>query len=348
MPGYENDRVVRALRGESLDRTPIWMMRQAGRTDPAYLALRESSGLALEDLFRHPELAARITLLPQRFGVDALILFQDILTPLTPLGAHFRFRPGPELETPLRRPEQAQALAAYDVDAALGFVGETLERVRSALDGALPVLGFAGAPFTLLTFMVQGRSFGDAIPETLDFVRTHPEAAHAALETITGMTVAYLERQAAWGAAAVQLFESAAHLVPEDLYRAFALPYQQAIFGALRGRVPTIHFARELGDLGLLDAAGADVISLPSAIGIDAARRALGAERVFQGNLDNHLLAHGPMEAVRAAAEACVRAGELRGHVFNLSHGLLRETPFERVLELVRIVHGVTRASLEA
>jgi uroporphyrinogen decarboxylase len=338
-PPPVNDCLLRALRGERTDYTPIWLMRQAGRSDPAYLKLREDAGLPLEALFCHPEWAARITQLPQRFGVDALILFQDILTPLTPLGRPFIFRPGPVLDRPVRTEADAQSLEPYDVPAALGFVGETLDRVRGRLNGALPVLGFAGAPLTLLVFLVEGQSFGDKITQTLEFLHNHGAAAHDALERITQVTIAYLKYQRAHGVAAVQLFESAAHLLSEELYREFALPYQQAVFTALRGTVPTIHFARELGDLPLLDAAGADVISLPHSVDIREARAILGEDRVFQGNLDNHLLAQGSLTSIRSAAEECVRAGGQRGHIFNLSHGLLRETPIEHILQLVRIVH---------
>ncbi len=332
----------RAARGEKTERTPVWLMRQAGRTDPAYLELREKSGLPLEILFNAPEWSAPITLLPKRFGVDALIVYQDILTPLAPMGARFLFRPGPTLETPLRDWDDLDRLHAFDPENELACIPETFARVRGMLDEPLPVLGFAGAPLTLLTFLVEGGSFGETAPKLKQFLAERPEQAHRLLGLMADVMIAYLRMQANAGAAAVQLFESAAFLLDRAAYAEFALPYQQRVFAGLRGVVPTIQFAREWPHLDDLDAAGADIISLPSTVGIRQARTALGPNRVFQGNLDNHLLATGPIEAITASARACLAEGEHRGHIFNLSHGLLRETPFEHILELVKTVRLAT------
>lgn len=331
---------MRAVRGERTPQVPVWLMRQAGRTDPAYLRLKEEAGLPLEEMFRHAELAARTTLLPRRMGVDALIYFQDILTPLGPMGAPFLFRPGPVLESPIRTASQVRALHTYDVVEALPFIPEIFRLVREELDGAMPVLGFAGAPFTLAVFLIEGRSFGARAEQAQAFLDQEPALAHELLERLTEMTVDYLRLQIRAGAAAVQLFESAAYLLSPAAYRTFALPYQQRIFESLRGSVPTIAFARERDEIELLDEAGADVISLPSSIGIDEARARLGAQRVVQGNVSNRLLARGSREAIADSARACVRAGGGRGHIFNLDHGLLRETPFGNILHLIRTVHG--------
>lgn len=334
----KNDVFLRAMNGEETPYTPIWMMRQAGRTDPAYLKLKEDAGLPLEALFRHPEYSSEITLLPKRIGVDALIYFQDILTPLTPMGAHFVFAPGPLLEKPVESEADIDALQPFDVEAELPFIRETLERIMAADGGELPVLGFAGAPLTLAVFILEGKSFGESAGRAMDFMAASPKVLHRLLDRITEMTIDYLTYQARCGVAAVQLFESAAFLLSHAQYQEFALPYQQRIFAALKGVVPTINFARQWDGLDDLDAAGADIISLPASIGIREARAHLGADRVFQGNLDNYLLAHGAEEDIAAAMAACVSAGEHRGHIFNLSHGLLRETPFERVTNLVRQV----------
>lgn len=334
----DNSLFARAARGEATERTPVWLMRQAGRTDPEYNRLKEEAGLPLEQLFNHPEWAARISLLPRRIGVDAIIFFQDILTLLGPMGAPFVFRPGPVLKAPVRTPEQVDALQPLDPDRDLPFVGETFARIHAELGGALPVLGFAGAPFTLLVFLAEGKSFGSDAPAARAFLAAHPEAARHLLEKLTGATIAYLRYQVRAGAAAVQLFESAAFLLDEPEYRALALPYQQRIFEALRGEAPTIHFARDRGSLELLAAAGADILSLPASISIAQAREALGPDTVVQGNLDNTLLARGPWGAIEAAALQCLREGGHCGHIFNLSHGLLRETPFEHVTRLVQLV----------
>lgn len=331
-----NDLLLKALRGESLPRPPVWLMRQAGRTDPKYNALKEELGLPLEALFRHPEHAATISLLPQRLGVDAIIFFQDILTPLAPMGAEFVFRPGPVLDRPIRTPEDVERLTTYVVPDALGFVGETFFTIHERLDGALPVLGFAGAPWTLAVFLIEGGSFGREAPAALEFARTHPDALRALLERLTIITVDYLHYQIESGAAAVQLFESAAYLLNEAEYRALALPYQQQVFAAIRGQAPTINFARELDDLDLLDAAGADVISLPSTISMAEARARFGPDRVLQGNVSNRLVQEGPLDAIGAAVRRCVEEGGRRAHIFNLDHGLLKDTPFEHVKYVIR------------
>lgn len=335
---YHNDLMIRALRGEQTQRTPIWLMRQAGRTDPAYLKLRDGTGLPLEDLFRHPEWAAKISVLPQRMGIDAIIFYQDILTPLSPMGAHFVFRPGPTLVEPLVDVAAVDALSLYDVEKEMSFVGETFSGIHALLEGELPVLGFAGSPLTLAVFILQGGSFGETAAPAMTFIREHGAVAHRLLEKLCEMTIAYLKYQADCGAAALQLFESAAFLLTRDEYEEFALPYQQRIFAALKGVVPTIQFARDWPHLDLLDAAGADVISLPASISIAQARATLGADRVFQGNVDNKLLVDGTQAEIAAAARECVASGGSRGHIFNLSHGLLRETPYENVVHLVQTV----------
>lgn len=343
----KNDTVLSALRGEKTPYTPIWMMRQAGRTDPEYLKYKEKAGLPLEDLFRHPDHATEITLLPRRFGVDALIYFQDILTPLAPMGAEFVFAPGPQLHTPCDSVAALENLHPYDVERELAFVGETFAQLNARVQGALPLLGFAGAPLTLAVFILEGKSFGESADKAMAFLKEEPAALHRLLDRIADMTIDYLKYQAACGVAAVQLFESAAFLLTPEQYRAFALPYQQRIFEALKGVVSTINFAREWTDLNDLDAAGADVISLPANISIRAAREHLGSDRVFQGNLDNQLLAYGDTDAIAAAVAACVADGDHRGHIFNLSHGLLRDTPFERVTGLVEQVHAIRLDTVE-
>lgn len=338
MGRYENDLFLRAARGERTERPPIWLMRQAGRTDPEYLKLKEEAGLSLGALFRHPELAARISLLPRRIGVDAIIYFQDILTPLAPLGAPFVFRPGPVLETPVREPGDIERFHDYGVAEELPFIADIFRLIRRELNGAMPVLGFAGAPFTLAAFILEGGSFGGTASMATEFFREHPRAAHVLLDKLTKITVDYLRFQIEAGADAVQLFESAAPVLTAEHYREFALPYQQRIFEAVRGHAPTIAFARDIEDVRLLDASGADILSLPSSVTIKEAREIVGEDRVVQGNLDNRLLADGSLGAITEAALACIESGECRGHIFNLNHGLLRRTPFENVCHLVETV----------
>lgn len=336
---FRNDLFVRAARGEATPRPPVWFMRQAGRTDPAYLKLKAESGMTLEDLFRHPELAARISLLPRRLGIDAIIYFQDILTLLGPMGSEFVFRPGPVTENPIRSEGDVRALKTYDVARELPFIAETFRLAYAELDGEMPVLGFAGAPLTLAVFLIEGKSFGANVDNALGFFSENPRATHTLLDKLTDITIDYLKYQIESGAVAVQLFESAAYLLSPELYDVFALPYQQRIFEALRGVAPTIIFAREWDKVEDLAASGADILSLPSSISIAEARKIVGDDRVVQGNLDNGLLAEGSLDDIERATRACVESGGRRGHIFNLSHGLLRETPYENILHAVKVVH---------
>jgi uroporphyrinogen decarboxylase len=342
MPHDVNDcLLLRAARGEQTTRTPIWLMRQAGRTDPEYMRLRAEAGLPLEALFRHPDWATRISLLPRRYGVDGIIFFQDILTPLAPMGAEFVFRPGPQLLRPINAPYELDRFEPYAISENLGFVGETLSRLRAELGAELPLLGFAGAPLTLAVFMLEGSSFGEAAPRTQQWLHLYPKEMHGLLERLTEMTIAYLRYQATSGAVLVQLFESAAFLFDSATYREFALPYQQKIMAALKGVVPTIIFARDWQDLDDLAQAGADVVSLPAEISVAEARSRLGQRRGIQGNLDNTLLATGTPELIEAAARKIVEEGAHHGHIFNLNHGLRRDTPLSNILHLVNTVRAL-------
>ncbi|MEZ6016226.1 MAG: uroporphyrinogen decarboxylase family protein [Planctomycetota bacterium] len=339
-----NDLVLRALAGEATPRTPVWMMRQAGRFDPEYHRLRAEAGLELEDLFRHPEYAARITLLPVRLGVDAAILYQDILTLLTPMGAHFVFRPGPTLARPVRTAYDAERLAAYDPRAALPFVFESIQRALDLLAGELPLLGFAGAPFTLLAFLVAGGSPGDG-GEVRSFLRSHEAAAHALLERLADVTSAYLSAKIDAGVHAVQLFESCADLVSPSEYTTWCAPYQRRALEPLAGRAPRILFARDAQDIGLLRPAGADAYSLATGVDLRAARAAFGPRVGLQGNVCNRLLHSGTPAEIAGAVRACVEAGEGRGHVLNLGHGILKGTPFDNVVAFLDAAHeGPERA----
>lgn len=339
---YRNDLILRAARGESTERTPIWLMRQAGRTDPEYNKLKAEAGLPLDELFKDPDLAARISLLPRRIGVDAIIYFQDILTPLGPMGAPFLFRPGPKLERPLQSVDDVKRLHGYDMAEELPFIERIFDNIHRDLAGEMPVLGFAGAPFTLAAFLFENGSFGDNIDTTLSFIKECPAEFRLLLQKLTMMTIDYLLYQVESGAAAVQLFESAAHVMTPDLYLEFGLPYHQEIFDALRGKAPTIMFAREWEGIEQLAASGASVISLPATVSPAEARERLERDIPIQGNLDNRLLATGSTNEIADAVRECIESGKRKGHIFNLSHGLLRETPFENVEFLVKTVRGMT------
>jgi uroporphyrinogen decarboxylase len=332
----KNDLVLRAARRERTERTPVWMMRQAGRFDPAYRAVRERVDQPLEVMFRTPELAAEISLLPQRLGVDAIIFYQDILTPLAPLGAEFVFRPGPVLETPIRSAAEVRRLQSFDPAADLPFVAEELRLIRRELGDALPLLGFAGAPLTLAYFLIEGGSPGTDPQQARAFLGAQPELAHELLARLADMTADYLAYQIEAGVDAVQLFESVGDLLTEAEYREFAHPYHVRVFERLAARVPTILFVKEQPWLELMVATGADVLSVGACVDLAAARAAYGDRVAFQGNVDNRIVAEGTLDEIDTAVRACVAAGGHTGHILNLNHGLLKDTPLEngcRVIE---------------
>ena len=325
---YRNNSLLHAADGQRTERVPVWLMRQAGRYDPRYLRLKEKSGMTLYQLFRHPRLAAEISLLPRELGVDAIIFFQDILTLLAPMGAEFIFDNGPRLSHPL--PDYL-SLKHCDVAETLSFVGDTLDLLNEELAGELPVLGFAGAPLTLAAFLLEGGSPGHKASRLMAALRTEPQRLRVLLQKLTRATCDYLNYQIEHGVVGVQLFESVAHLLSPEVYEDFALPCHQEIFSALDPSAITIMFARDFYDLHLVRRSGAKVISLPSGIDIATARQELGSETIVQGNVSNHLLLHGKAQAIKEEVRTCIAAGEKRGHILNLSHGVLPGTPYDNV-----------------
>jgi len=326
-----NDLFLRAARRERTERPPIWLMRQAGRFDPNYRALRDHSNLSLEDTFENPELAAEISLLPGRFGVDVIIFFQDILTPLSPMGARFTYRPAPFLQTPIRTQADVDKLRCFDAPQELQHVTKIINLVSTQLAGSLPLLGFAGAPLTLAFFLIEGRSPGRDPVSALAFLRSNAALCHRLLDQLTDMTIDYLNLQIDAGANAIQLFESIADLITPEQYRTFAHPYHVKIFNALQRRVPTILFVKEQPFVDLMATSGADVLSVGSCVDLKEATRRYGHRVAFQGNVNNHLLAKGPTCDIVQAVKSCIRAGGGTGHILNLNHGLLKNTPVDHV-----------------
>ena len=339
-----NDLFLTAAGCERTVRPPVWLMRQAGRFDPAYLEIRASCGLELEKLFVEPTLAAEITLLPKRFGVDALILFQDILTPLGPMGAPFVFRPGPVLAEPVRDCRAIDRLRLHDPSEDLSFVPESIERVLSMVDGALPLLGFVGSPLTLATFLIEGRSAGGDIDHTRSLMRSDPDAMHRLLGKLSDMTGAYLSMQIGAGVHGVQLFESMADLFTADEYAEFAQPYQTRVFSQTPTTCPRILFAKEISDIEGMASTGADVLSVGGCVDLPEARVRLGKRVALQGNVDNLILLNGSEEEIESATLDCIEAGGRQGHIVNLNHGILKDTPFENVVRMIETVRGSAEA----
>lgn len=338
LPKLANDLLLRAVNRQPVSRVPTWLMRQAGRSDPAYLEYREKAGLGLYELFRSPEHAVPISLLPRRIGVDAIIMFQDILTPLTPMGADFDFAPGPILAEPIQSAAQAGALKAYNVPSELGFVGETINGLLKELDGELPLLGFAGAPFTLAAFLIEGKSPSAGMEPVVGFAVNQPEAFGGLMDALTEVTIAYLNYQIDAGVHAVQLFESIGDRIPRALYETWAQPSHERIFSALRPHTPGILFVKGSPYPDLMLRSGAAVLSIGEQTPLSAI---LHQGRVVQGNVDNGLLARGTPGEVEQAVKACIRAGGGIGHILNLGHGILAETPFENVQRFVEAARSV-------
>ena len=336
-----NDRFLRGCRRESVDTTPVWFMRQAGRYLPEYRALRERHSLL--ELCRTPDLATAVTLQPvQTIDVDAAILFSDLLLPLAPMGIPFDFvkGEGPVIDPPVRSPDAVDRLTIFEPRESLDYVLETIGQVRSELDDRLPLIGFAGAPFTLASYAIEGGpSTGYA--RTKAFMYGEAAAWHRLCEKLAAVVTDYLTAQVEAGVQAVQLFDSwVGALSPRD-YREFALPHTRRILSTVQALgVPTIHFGTGTATiLSEMREAGGDVIGVDWRIPLDHAWERIGTDRAVQGNLDPTLLL-GPVERMLIGADDVLRrAGGRRGHIFNLGHGVLPDTPVEHVQVLARYVH---------
>ncbi len=330
-----NDLFLRACRREPTERTPLWLMRQAGRYLPEYRALREKYGFL--DLIREPELAAEVTLQPlRRFPLDAAILFADILTPLVGAGIGVRFTPGPVLERPVRRSRDLDPLRSFDPGEA---VPETLEAVRLLKrELSVPLLGFVGAPFTLACYLVDGKGTKD-FPLTRALLYREPELGREIMEVLGEVVAKYAAAQVAAGADAVQVFDSWAHLLPAALLERSEGPALRRIFSAVRDAgAPSVYYANGVFQLlDLLGDLGCDVVGADWRVPLDA-YDVLRDRMAVQGNLDPAVL-FGTEEVIRREVrEVLRRAGARPGHVFNLGHGLHRKTPLRSVEALVTAV----------
>jgi uroporphyrinogen decarboxylase len=339
-----SDRFLRACRREAVDCTPVWFMRQAGRYMAEYRALREKHSLLT--LCRTPELAVEVTLQPVRsLGVDAAILFSDLLLPLTPLGIPFDFQAGegPVIEKPVRSRADIDALHAFEPRQDLGMVLEAIRLLRRELQ--VPLIGFAGAPFTLASYAIEGGHSKD-FARTKALLYSDPESWHRLAALLASVVADYLRAQVEAGAQALQLFDSWIGALDEADYREFALPHVRAIFDALRGiGVPLIHFGTGTGHLlAVQREAGGDVIGVDWRTPMDAARRLLGDGVALQGNLDPTALLGPRDRLLRKVDDVLARAAGASGHVFNLGHGILPPTSPDAVRAVVEHVHARTAA----
>lgn len=330
----------RAARGLPVHHTPIWIMRQAGRYLPEYRKLRRNIDFVTAT--RTPEIAARITLQPmRRFEMDAAILFSDIMTPLDPMGVEVKFAPGPVLPEPVRTPEAARSVRELVPDEGVPFVLEAIRMVRSALRPEAALIGFAGAPFTLFCYLVEGGGSKDFMTAR-SFLRREPEASQGLLDTLGRSMARYLVAKAEAGANAVMLFDSWVGMLGPASYQRFVHPVLEKTFATVRAHVscPVIYFPNRGGSL-LRHMAGldVDVVAIDWTLPLGRADALLGGRRTLQGNLDPAEL-FGPSDAlVRAADAVLAEAGGLAGHIFSLGHGIDRRTDPGQVARLVDYVH---------
>jgi uroporphyrinogen decarboxylase len=336
-----NDRFLRACRHETVDATPVWFMRQAGRSFAAYRKLRETHGIL--ELAKDPALCAEVTLMPVReLGVDAAVLFADIMLPLEPMGVGLRIEPevGPLIDSPIRSAADVARLRPFEPEA-LDFTLDAIRLVRRELDGRAGIIGFSGAPFTLACYLIEGRPSRD-YSTAKAFMFREPAAWHALMDRLATMVVAYLRAQVEAGADVVQLFDSWVGGLSPDDYRTYVQPHVSRIFAALHD-APTIHFGT--GTAALLESmadAGGDVIGLDHRVLLASAWRRIGFDRGVQGNLDAARLLAG-WDATRDGARAVLDAAAGRpGHVFNLGHGVLPDTDTDLLRRLVDFVHEET------
>ena len=331
-------RFLRALRSEPVDATPVWFMRQAGRALPEYRAIRERATLL--EITRDPALCTEVTLQPvRRLGVDAAILFADITTPLAGMGVAFDIVEGrgPVIEHPVRTAADVSGLRALEPETAVGPLLEAITLIRR--ESPVPLIGFAGAPFTLACYLVEGGPSREFL-KTKALMHAEPETWAGLLDHLVAATIAYMRAQVAAGVEAVQVFDSwVGGLSPLD-YERRLWPHMRRLFEGIAGLgVPSIHFGvGTAGILGLQATAGGDAIGLDWRISLADGRRLLG-DRAVQGNLDPSLLL-GPWNGVEEAARWILDQNDHRpGHVFNLGHGVLPGTDPEHIRRLVGLVH---------
>lgn len=337
---FQNNLFLRACFGQPVNRTPVWMMRQAGRYLPEYRALRKKHDFIT--LYKTPELAAEITLQPVNLvGVDAAILFSDILVVPEAMGMKLQFLEGrgPVFQSPLRRQEQVDRLRPVKAESDLHFVMEAIRLCRPELKGRIPLIGFSGAPWTLATYMVEGQGSRNDV-NIKQWRYGNPGLLHRLLEKVTAAVIDYLKAQVEAGAQAIQVFDSWAGILDPEGFREFAFPYSQRIFRELRkSGLPLIYFAKGAGVwLDTLLDSEAHVLGLDWTVDIGAVRRKVGGRFALQGNLDPTAL-FAPPEIIRKRVVHILEAyGPGNGHVFNLGHGILPNTPVAHARTFIEAV----------
>lgn len=343
-PKLDDSPFVKACRGEQVPFTPIWIMRQAGRYMPEYRAVRDK--VTFLELCHRPDLATEVTVTAAtRLGVDAAIIFSDILVIVEPMGVGLEFEKGegPVIHHPVRSGEDVRRLADYRVDDALQFVYEAIRMTRAALPQDMPLIGFSGAPFTLASYVIEGGGSKNFI-HTKSLMYREPEAWHELMSLLSRKVSDHLNEQIAAGAQVVQLFDSWVGCLSPGDYREFVQPHTQRAIEHITPGVPVIHFGTDTAALlEMIRDAGGDVIGLDWRVDLRESWNALGDGVGVQGNLDPAALFAGRKEIERRAQRVLDAAANQPGHIFNLGHGVLPETPADNVIALVDYVHEASR-----
>ncbi|MEP7319638.1 MAG: uroporphyrinogen decarboxylase [Panacibacter sp.] len=338
MSDLKNDLLLRVLRGEKTERTPVWMMRQAGRYLPEYMKLREKYGFF--ERVQTPELACEITIQPvDIIGVDAAILFSDILVIPQAMGLEVQLieSKGPILPAPIKTAHDLNRVRVPDVQETLHYVFDAIKLIKQELNGRVPLIGFAGAPWTILCYMVQGKG-SKTFDEAKEFCYTQPLLAHQLLQMITDTTIAYLKAQAAAGADTIQIFDSWGGLLSPEDFEIISLQYIRQIVDALKDIVPTIIFAKGAWhSLDAMAATGAHGLGIDWCINPKTARAFAGPNIVLQGNFDPAKLLS-PIPVIQKEVKAMLDAFEGNHHVANLGHGILPNVPVDHAKAFVDTV----------
>ncbi|RII30942.1 MAG: uroporphyrinogen decarboxylase [Geobacter sp.] len=338
-----NTRFLDACWGKPVDRTPVWLMRQAGRYLPEYMAVR--SKCTFLELCKTPELAAEVTIQPvDILGVDAAIMFSDILTPVEPMGMKLDFVPGPVFEHPIRTMADVEKLRIPQMEQDVPYVLETLKILRRELAGKVPLIGFGGAPFTLACYMVEGKGSKD-FAQIKRMMYAAPEVYSALMDKITTMDMEYLNAQIKAGAQAIQIFDTWGGILSPSDYETYVLPYTTRLINGLnRMETPVIHFVKGAGSmLEIVQKAGGDVMGLDWHVNLGIARDVLGPAMAVQGNLDPTVL-FAPQATIEAEVKRVLDENAGRpGHIFNLGHGILPTAPPENAKFMVDCVHRLSQ-----
>jgi uroporphyrinogen decarboxylase len=327
-PINRKDLFLRACRGEVVPRVPVWMMRQAGRYLPEYREIRAKH--AFLEVCKTPQLAVEVSIQPfRRLGVDAVIVFSDILIPAEAMGLHLELGDaGPNLPNPVRSKTEVDRLKIFDPEVETGFLPEAIRRIVKSVGPDVPVLGFAGAPWTLATYMVEGKA-KEGFATVKSFLYREPKTFRLLLHRIAQATIPYLKSQIAAGAAAVQLFDTWCGELNVHDYEEFALPAVQEIISGLGGSVPLIYYTKASHHLlPAVARSGANVLSIDWRVDLAEIRKTLGPKIALQGNVDPAVL-FAPPEKIRDTTLATINSLSGHGHILNLGHGILQHTPVE-------------------